>query len=462
MSTAATAVPIPGIIPDELMIPRGVKYSWGAGALGVAILMNSIGGLILFYMVTVLRISPALAGTLIFVSKLIGVVTDPVVGTWSDRFRTAGSRRRPFLLYGAALCAGSFALIFTTPMFASEVARAAYVFGALLLYSCGYALFNVPYMSMPAEMTDSYHERTSIHGVRMMYVAVAGLVVGTITPLLLEKLGRTMWSSYAVVGVMGGAVIFGSMLVAWRGTASARFTTAPVARPKLLAEVGIVFANRHFIRLLLVKASQLIGVAATQAAQMFFLLNVLQRDLNVLAPAAIVSTLVQLAAAPLLVKLSRAIGKSQTYIFGAVLYLLTVATWLLASPAEPAWLYVARMAVIAFGACANIIMAMSMLTDIITFDAKHSGVRREGVYTAFYSFTEKFTFAFGPLIVGIALSAAGFDKNLPPEAMQTGAIRQALLLGVCYIPGLLGIASIFLLAGYKLKETDLEYGTRRG
>ena len=108
------------------------------------------------------------------------------------------------------------------------------------------------------------------------------------------------------------------------------------------------------------------------------------------------------------------------------------------------------------GACANIIMAMSMLTDIISFDAKHSGVRREGVYTAFYSFTEKFTFAFGPLIVGIALSAAGFDKNLPPEVMQTGAIRQALLLGVCYIPGLLGIVSIFLLAGYKLKEADLK------
>ena len=457
MSTAAAiAVPIPGIVPDEGIIPTSIKYGWGAGALGVGILMNSIGGLILFYMVSVLKISPALAGMLIFVSKLLGIVTDPVIGTWSDRFVTVGSRRRPFLLYGAALCAGSYALIFTTPMFDREALRAIYVFGGLLLYTCGYALFNVPYMAMPAEMTDSYHERSSIHSVRMMYVAVAGLVVGTVSPLVLERLGRTQPSSYAVVGIAGGVLIFCAMLVAWHGTRDARFTAAAVKRPRMMAEIGHVFANKHFIRLLLVKATQLIGVAATQAASMFFLLNVLQRDLTVLAPAAIAATLVQLAAAPLLVKLSRRIGKSQTYIFGALCYLIVVASWLLASPTEPAWLYVLRIAIIGFGAAGNVIMAMSMLTDIISLNSKTTGVRREGVFIAFYSFTEKFTFAFGPLIVGVALSAAGFDKNLPPEVMQTPAIRQALLLGVCYIPGLLGLVSIALLAGYKLKEADLK------
>lgn len=442
--------------PDDGRISRRLQYSWGSGALGVAILMNSIGGLILFYMVSVLRIDPALAGSLIFASKLLGIVTDPIVGTWSDRLRTTGSRRRPFLLFGAFFCAGSYLMIFTTPMFASEALRAGYVFATLVIYTCGYALYNVPYMSMPAEMTDNYHERSTIHGVRMMFVAVAGLVVGTISPLALEAMGRTSPGSYAVIGTAGGIIILVATLIPWFGTQNARFTQAHAERPKILAEVGHVFSNRHFVRLLLVKASQLIGVAAMQAASMFFLLNVLQRDLTILAPAAIVGTGVQLIAAPLLVKLSRRIGKSQTYIFGGTFYLVAVASWMFASPQEPQIFYILRMAVISFGACANIIMAMSMLTDIISFDAVRSGVRREGVYTAFYSFTEKFTFAVGPLIVGIALSAAGFDKNLPPEAMRTPEIKQALLLGVCYIPGILGIVAIVLLAGYKLKQEDLK------
>jgi glycoside/pentoside/hexuronide:cation symporter, GPH family len=457
MTIAAATIPIAPIqseAADE--IPARIRYSWGAGALGIAILMNSIGGLILFYMVSVLKISPALAGSLIFISKLLGIVTDPLVGTWSDRFKTNGSRRRPFLLFGSVICAGSYAMIFTTPMFDSEGLRASYVFLALVIYTCGYALYNVPFMSMPAEMTDSYHERSAIHSVRMMFVAVAGLVVGTLSPLVLEALGRTSWSSYAVVGISGGVIILLATLTAWVGTRDARFTTAQVERPKVLSEIGHVFKNKHFIRLLLVKASQLIGIASTAAASMFFLLNVLQRDLTVMAPVAIIATVVQLIASPALVKLSKRIGKSQTYIFAGACYLVVVASWYFASPEEPLWVYFLRMAIIAIGGCGNIIMAMSMLTDIISYDAKKSGVRREGVFTAFYSFTEKFTFAFGPLIVGIALSAAGFDKNLPPEAMRTPEIHQALLLGMCYIPTIMGLIAIVLLAGYKLKEEDLK------
>lgn len=457
MSTMAGAIPLAPVASEAVgEIPRRIKYSWGAGALGVAILMNSIGGLILFYMVSVLKISPALAGSLIFISKLLGIVTDPIVGTWSDRFKTTRSRRRPFLLFGSVLCAGSYAMIFTTPLFGSEALRAGYIFVALLIYTCGYALYNVPYMSMPAEMTDNYHERSSIHGVRMMFVAIAGLLAGVASPLILEAIGRTTWTAYAVVGIGGGAIILIATSIAWLGTKDARFTRAPVQRPKIMAEVGHVFADKNFIRLLAVKACQLIGIAAGQAAGIFFLLNVLQRDLTVMATVAIIATVVQLIAAPLLVKLSKRIGKSQTYIFAAICYVSVVASWYFASPTEPVWAYYLRMAIIAIGGCGNIIMAMSMLTDIISFDAKNSGIRREGVYTAFYSFTEKFTFAFGPLIVGIALSAAGFNKDLPPEAMQTEAIRQALLIGMCYIPTVLGLIAIVLLAGYKLKEEDLK------
>ena len=96
-----------------------------------------------------------------------------------------------------------------------------------------------------------------------------------------------------------------------------------------------------------------------------------------------------------------------------------------------------------------------MLTDIINYDSNLSNVRREGVFTAFYTFTEKLTFAFGPLIVGVALKTAGFDADLPIAELQTPAVRQALLIGISYVPATFGILSIILLLGYKLKQEDL-------
>ena len=84
------------------------------------------------------------------------------------------------------------------------------------------------------------------------------------------------------------------------------------------------------------------------------------------------------------------------------------------------------------------------------------GVRREGVYTALYSFTEKFTFALAPLVIGVALSYAGYSRDLTPELAQTPQIRQAILLGMAYIPAAMGALAIYLLLGYKLTEEELD------
>lgn len=436
-------------------IPRGVKISWGAGALGVAILMNAVAFLVLFYMVSVLKIEPALAGVLIFLTKIFDVITDPIVGGWSDRLKGGGSRRRPFLLVGAFVAAISFAMIFTTPMFENSAFSAAYIFAVMLVYTLGYTLFNVPYMSMPAEMTQNYHERSSIHGYRMVFISIGGITAGALAPALLEVMGRTTWSSYAYIGVGGGVIIFVSMMIAWAGTGKANYSKAATEKQDIFKELKVVFDNRHFIRLLAVKFCQLLGAASAQAAIVFFVLNVMQLDFKALSYYGLVIGLVSIIASPLIVRLSLIFGKHVTYIIAATCSILVFLSWPFASPNDPLWMFLVRGGILAVAVAGNVIMAMSMLTDIINHAAQVTGVRREGIYTAFYSFVEKFTFAFGPLIVGVALSVAGFDENIPAEEMRTPAVRQALLLGISYIPAVMVAASIFLLSGYKLREEDL-------
>ncbi len=435
-------------------IPTSIKLAWGSGALGVAILMNVVAGFALFYMVSVLKINPAIAGLIVSITKIFDLFTDPIVGSWSDQFKSKRGRRRPFLVYGALLSAISFIAIFTTPVFDNPNLSAAYIFVAMIIYTLGYTLFNVPYLSMPAEMTDDYHERTSIHGYRVVFVSVAGFI-GAFKFIILEAFGETSWFSFAIIGVAGGIIIFGSMMTTYFGTGAARFTVAETERPKILNEVRIVFANKHFVRLIAVKAVQLFGVAATIASMMFFITHTLQLGAGVLLYYGLLISIVSIIVTPLLVKLSKIIGKRETYIVAAVFYILNVSSWIFAEPGEPLWALLLRGGLIGIASVGNVVMAMSMLTDIINLDAKKSGVRREGIYTSFYSFVEKFTFACGPLIVGLALAFAGFDANLPSEQLQTEPIRQSLLLGMSYIPAAMGILSIILLAGYKLKAEDV-------
>ena len=246
------------------------------------------------------------------------------------------------------------------------------------------------------------------------------------------------------------------MFISWYGTKAAKFSTTPIERPKIIAELGHVFANKHYLRLLLVKFCQLFGIAATIAALPFFVLNVMQRDFGVLAYYGAVSSIVAIIAAPLLLKLSRKIGKSQTYMISALSFVIAVSSWAFVQPGEPTWAILIRAFFVGIAATGNVMMAMSMLTDIINYDSRLHDVRREGIFTAFYSFVEKFTFAFGPLVVGVALTIAGFDKTLEADALQSPKVRQAILLGMCYIPAAMSLVSIWLLSGYKLTEADLK------
>lgn len=468
MATTADTSPVPGAVPgpvtspaaDEGKLPVALKLGWATGAFGIALLMNGIAGVLLLFAVSMLGIDPWLAGAIITVSKVFDAVTDPVVGMWSDRLRSPRGRRRPFLTWGAVLSAVSFAIIFTTPQFANQYVTAAYLFGALCLYAFGYTLFNIPYMSMPAEMTDSYHERSSIHAYRMVFVALGGMAAGAGIKIALDALGSTEARSWAIVGCVCAAAIFITLMTTYLSTASARFTNAGEDSEKnkfeqLGEEFGAVVGNRHFLRLIGVKFSQLMGVQTMGAAMAYFFVQYLQQDFTTLGLFFIVVSVSTIVCSPLLVMFSKTYGKKAAYYVAAAVNIAYALSWTFSGPDDPVWMILGRGLLVGVAFSGNVIMAMSMLTDIINEDAGRSGVRREGAFTALYSFVEKVTGAFGPLIVGVALTYVGFDKSLPFDVPQGDNVNTALLLAVSWLPAIFYLIAVGLLTGYDLTEKDI-------
>jgi len=120
-----------------------------------------------------------------------------------------------------------------------------------------------------------------------------------------------------------------------------------------------------------------------------------------------------------------------------------------------------RAALVGVTFTGNVVMAMSMLTDIINADANRTGVRREGAFAALYSFVEKLTGAIGPLIVGFALSIAGFNNKLPFDVPQGGNVALALAISVSWLPAIFGLLAMLILSGYKLSEQDINRKTEQ-
>jgi len=90
--------------------------------------------------------------------------------------------------------------------------------------------------------------------------------------------------------------------------------------------------------------------------------------------------------------------------------------------------------------------------DTFAYDFEISGVRREGVLSASFSFVEKSSLALGPLIIGALLSAMGFDKNLPSSADQSESAVRAMYVGFIWIPAVCQLTAAALLNFYRCPE----------
>lgn len=445
----------------EDRLPWQIKLGWATGAFGVAVLMNGISALILFYMTLMLKIDPAVAGFIIFISKIYDAVTDPFSGWLSDRTQSTKGRRRPYLFWGAIVSALAFLMVFTVPFqgpyvtmtSGSGLMAAGYVLLALLLYTTGYSMFNVPYMAMPAEMTRGYHERSSIHGYRVVVAAVGGFLVQSGGGALLEALGKDR-DAYGWLGAIGAAVIFVSMMTAYFATAKAPSLPQTDAKLSFNEQLAGFRANKPFQLILGVKLAQLIGIASSSGGLVFLLSQVLGRPLTLLAVIGGALLLAVFTMTPVLIWLSKHIGKRGAYVVSAAVTGVSALSWVWATPDEPIWALALRGFATGIAFSGNVLFAMSMLTDAMEADSHRTGLRREGMYSAFYSFVEKLASSIGPLILGGALSYAGFNPANPPKVADEG-VRQAVLLGVAYVPAAMALVAVVILSFYRLDEAAL-------
>ena len=125
--------------------------------------MNSaIGALLALYYNQILGVSASTISIAMGLALFLDAVSDPVVGTYSDNFKSNLGRRHPFM-YAAALPLGIFmALLFSPPAGLGEAAIVAWLASFLVLARLTFTFFSVPWSAMTSELTDSYTERSVV------------------------------------------------------------------------------------------------------------------------------------------------------------------------------------------------------------------------------------------------------------------------------------------------------------
>jgi glycoside/pentoside/hexuronide:cation symporter, GPH family len=426
------------------------------GTVGIATMFNATNILILRFMTDYLGIAAALAGAMVALSKLYDACFDPLIGGMSDRTRGAWGRRRPYLLVGAVLSGGVMVLLFNVPLFADKTTMAAYMALMLILYATGYAIFNVPYLAMPAEMTSDYHERSYLMSFRVIGLSIGQSVGGFLGPTLIARNGGGM-RGHGVMGWILGGIVFLACFACFWMTRTAHFTARHEGpRPTVLRQFTLAWANRPFRMLMGAKLFQMMGGSVILSSMAFFTVHILHDSDLTLGLMSALSTVGIIVAVPLWVRFSHRHGKRATFATAVILYGAIMLTWLLSKQGEPPIFQYVRSLINGIGASGMLLMGASMLPDTIAYDRYRTGLRREGIFAGIYTTIEKLAFALGLGLTGVFLGAMGYVEGHSLQSFQQppGAIT-AIYLCLGVFPAVLSFMSCLFLWQYDLTAEKL-------
>ena len=427
-------------------------YAAGSVATGA---FGTVPGLLLLpYLTDRLGVAAGLAGVIVFLPKAWDVVLNPVAGRISDHHVSAAGPRRPFLIRAGVALAACFAVLFAGPS-SPEALAAAWVVVAFLACATAYAFFQVPYVAMPAEITDDYTERTRLMTWRVAVLAFAILVSGASAPAIRDAVGPAQ--GYRVMGVVVALLILVGVVGAWRGTASAPVGRVHRTGGTLRDQLRIVAGAKDFRFLLGTLVLQALATGAMLAGVDYVARHVLGSSsastllfVCFVGPAILVT--------PLWERLGARRGKRWGYAVASVL-LGGGALALVAARSLPAAAVYLAVAVVGVGYAGAQMFPMAMLPDVAAVDAARTGENRIGVFTGVWTAGETLGLALGPGLYAAVLALGGYVSSTDSTAAQPGSAVRAITLGFSVVPAALVALSLVLLARYRLDEAAVRAAT---
>lgn len=383
----------------------------------------------------------AAVGAAIAASRLLDVVTDPLIGGLSDRLHTRWGRRKPWMLLGTPIFLVSLWHVFV-PGDAASTTHLLVWSGLLYL---GFTMIDLPHKAWGAELSTDYDERSRVTSLREA-LSTAGQV-GLLAFLVvlgtrgLDAGAEQLWSMAWLI--MAGLPLLVAVAVLW----------VPEGRPKrfehprlgLWAGLRIVARNPAFGRMIGCVVLFVSGIAI-QGTLHRLVLDDVMGDVSVFAWMIFVENLATLAAVPLWLWLSMRIGKHRALI-AAALWLAVLSLPLALLREGDTMLLIALIAIRGSSFASILFLANSIAADVIDVDTLESGEQRSGLYFAAWGMTTKLSLALGVLLGTVLPASFGYD---PATAVTPPKVQVSLMLIYGAVPALMMAGGVLFLRRFPI------------
>lgn len=459
-STATTGA------PAAHPVPFGQKVAFGLGMLANQMFPAALG-IFMVVLVQDMGFPTWMWGILFFLPRAYDAILDPIMGFISDNTRSKWGRRRQYVLAGAVMMGIAFVAMWQLHRSDGLTYNFVYFLLWSLVFFTGLTVFSIPYVAMGYEMSDDFHERTSIMAVAQWI----GQWAWVIAPWFWVVMYDPTWfanadSAARTLSVWVGVVCMLLAMVPAVFLRSRSTLDDDHLAPLTLANVGAgvkellngfkeAFGCVPFRKLCF--ATFLIFNAFNTVAAFSFFIVVYHLFKGNTAAAGIWPTLfgsigalvTTFAVIPTVAWLSKKMGKKNAFMLSQGISLIGYTLlWFLMVPGKP-WLFMLALPFFSFGIGGLFTLMMSMTADVCDLDELATGKRREGIFGAIYWWMVKLGFAVAGLASGAIMAFVAFT---PGAAVQPAGAVDGLRLFYSGVPIVGTLLAMWIMRDYDLDE----------
>jgi glycoside/pentoside/hexuronide:cation symporter, GPH family len=426
--------------------------------------------LLLFYS-QVIGLNAPLVGAALTIALVIDAISDPLVGYWSDNFRSKWGRRHLFMYASAIPVTLCYYLLWSPPAGWSNQALFIYLVVLAILTRTAITFFETPSAALAPELTLDYDQRTSLQSYRTFFGWTGGNAMTVMMFFFLFPAftapggpeGQFSRAAYGVYGAIAAALIFGSIMLSAIGThGRIRHLAQPPIRPRpklgtVFREIFETFANRSFLSLFATSIFAFTAAGLTSALSVYFstyFWGFTSIQIGLLTLIIFLSVFVGAAVAP---PLTRSLGKKTaaialcvaTLLVSPLAILLRLTGVLEMGTDATFWAVVAIGQVNVILTIALLTLVLSMMSDVVEQSELKTGRRSEGLLFSANTFIQKMVTGLGVMVATVVLTLAKFPVGVAPADVPQDVLMR---LGWYYIPAdlLLRAAMIAVLLTYSL------------
>jgi GPH family glycoside/pentoside/hexuronide:cation symporter len=448
-----------------MSLSLGQKAGWGLADMGIVVFVIVKQLLILAFMNSFLGIPIALAGAVTTAVLIFDIITDPIIGYFSDKTVSRFGRRAPWMLVGAVVLALAMIGLFAVPENFTTSASLIWVIVFFLISTLGFTMVSIPYGAMAGEMTLDKKERSSMTAWRMAFASLGILVGGALIPILA---GDTK-SGYTFAAICVAPLIILSIWFSVFFTRNAPRTLVP-SQQNFSYILKLVLANRAFVTLVILYGIMTLAIALITAGLPFAAMYLIMDDgnsllsgvakglgtLSLMFAAFVIGSIISQA---LWVKLSNLYGKVAAQLIGILCYIALLIFIFFSLPNYNVTLIAGLFILAGMTNGSYQQIPWALYPDLMDVTREKSGESIEGAFSAVWLFGQKVANAVSPLILGFILSLYGWKETTEGITKQTDAALNTLQTSITLIPAaILGLAGILLFSIYLPQHKKLMSG----